>query len=523
MSKNRFVIVAVGVFLFCFFIAWATAQVESYSTSLTVSEEDVAVSTEIGDLDFGAGFDITESPTGEANISLDASEIEGVLLQDGTTPLLANWNAGGFTIEFDKVLASQHNLLSVKVATAEKWQINREGDRSDIEVYAVNGTLNIMRFMDTAPALFGRPTTYGRAIFQTDLVVYNTQGSEAVYGNDPTGAYMFEGRIGDEASIYAPNNEGRFSFFSTAAAYGETGAGVIRVSLNTENGYHLDLGSGSNDTPGFARTAIRIRNGSAGADNLAQGARGVDFYEFIEFQNSIGSIVAPQIRSDDNSGIQIGGNEPVGIGRTPYGASALTIGRTWTGANGAAQLLITGGTMTGTADGSYSVISVGSTIAEAAGGVHPLLAGIRVVAPSITNNGATTTEATTVHIAGAPTIGVSNYALHVAAGAIQLEGPTGWANDPILLGNGVATFAATSNVMTITGDGGANAVTTVTGGIDGQKLTLIFIDALVTMINDDGHGANTLDLNGNLVSADDTTLEMIFDGTSWYETSRSVN
>lgn len=91
------------------------------------------------------------------------------------------------------------------------------------------------------------------------------------------------------------------------------------------------------------------------------------------------------------------------------------------------------------------------------------------------------------------------------------------------LGVGIATFAVTGEAKVMTGDGGANVVTTITGGRTGQVLYLIFTDGNITMTNDDGHGANTLDLAGNLVSADDTTLTLIFDGTSWYELARSVN
>ena len=91
------------------------------------------------------------------------------------------------------------------------------------------------------------------------------------------------------------------------------------------------------------------------------------------------------------------------------------------------------------------------------------------------------------------------------------------------LGVGAATFAASGEFMQITGDGGGNNVTTITGGYTGQILVLLFVDGNVTMTNNDAHTANTLDLNGNLVSADDTTLTLIFDGTSWYELARSVN
>ena len=93
------------------------------------------------------------------------------------------------------------------------------------------------------------------------------------------------------------------------------------------------------------------------------------------------------------------------------------------------------------------------------------------------------------------------------------------------LGAGIATFACVGEAMTITGDALANAVTTISAGITGQILILTFVDALVTLVNDDGHAANTIDLVGgaNLVSADDTTLMLFYNGTSWYELSRSVN
>ena len=97
---------------------------------------------------------------------------------------------------------------------------------------------------------------------------------------------------------------------------------------------------------------------------------------------------------------------------------------------------------------------------------------------------------------------------------------------PTTLGVGVTTFAVTGEAMVITGDGGANVIATITGGATGQILILTFVDALVTITDTDAHGANTVDLVGNatdLVSADDTTLMLFFDGTSWYELSRSVN
>ncbi|KKK79036.1 hypothetical protein LCGC14_2837580, partial [marine sediment metagenome] len=53
-----------------------------------------------------------------------------------------------------------------------------------------------------------------------------------------------------------------------------------------------------------------------------------------------------------------------------------------------------------------------------------------------------------------------------------------------------------------------------------------FVDALVTITDTDAHTANTVDLAGtatDLTSADDTTLQIVYDSVSWYEVSRSVN
>lgn len=91
------------------------------------------------------------------------------------------------------------------------------------------------------------------------------------------------------------------------------------------------------------------------------------------------------------------------------------------------------------------------------------------------------------------------------------------------LGVGATAIAVTGEAMVITGDGGANTVATITGGATGQLLILTFVDALVTITDTDAHTANTVDLSAAFVSADDKTLTLFFDGTSWYELARSVN
>ena len=91
------------------------------------------------------------------------------------------------------------------------------------------------------------------------------------------------------------------------------------------------------------------------------------------------------------------------------------------------------------------------------------------------------------------------------------------------LGLGVTTFAAVGEYMQITGDVGGNVVATITGGVAGQIIVLVFVDALVQISDDDSHVADSVDLSAAFTSADDTILVLISDGTSFYEVSRSVN
>lgn len=90
-----------------------------------------------------------------------------------------------------------------------------------------------------------------------------------------------------------------------------------------------------------------------------------------------------------------------------------------------------------------------------------------------------------------------------------------------------ATFLEiSSNVVKVTGDSGGNTLTTITGGISGQVLTLIFVDADVTITDNSSNSLHTINLSGaasNFTSSTNGTLTLVFDGTSWRETFRSVN
>jgi len=91
------------------------------------------------------------------------------------------------------------------------------------------------------------------------------------------------------------------------------------------------------------------------------------------------------------------------------------------------------------------------------------------------------------------------------------------------LGAAATTFAITGEYIELTGDVGTNTIATITGGVTGQLIIIEFVDALVTITNDNTHAANTIDLSAALVGADDTILMLVYNGTSWYEVSRSSN
>ena len=95
----------------------------------------------------------------------------------------------------------------------------------------------------------------------------------------------------------------------------------------------------------------------------------------------------------------------------------------------------------------------------------------------------------------------------------------------ITLAAAATTFSAKQKLVVVTGDGGGNTVATITGPMTqaGNVIRLLFVDTNVTITNDNTHAADSVDLSAAFTSADDTVLEIMYDGTSWYEVSRSVN
>lgn len=85
------------------------------------------------------------------------------------------------------------------------------------------------------------------------------------------------------------------------------------------------------------------------------------------------------------------------------------------------------------------------------------------------------------------------------------------------------TIAVTSNVVELT-TVGAETLTTITGGIAGQLLTIIFLDSNCTLTDTGAGGAaNTIALSAALTGANNTTLTLVRATTQWLEVGRAVN
>jgi len=91
---------------------------------------------------------------------------------------------------------------------------------------------------------------------------------------------------------------------------------------------------------------------------------------------------------------------------------------------------------------------------------------------------------------------------------------------PLIIPSGATSFFVASDYMVLTG-AAAVTIATIKGGKEGQILTLDFVDANIT-ITDTGTGAvDTVNLNSAFTSAANVVIQLLHNGTSWKEVSRS--
>lgn len=89
--------------------------------------------------------------------------------------------------------------------------------------------------------------------------------------------------------------------------------------------------------------------------------------------------------------------------------------------------------------------------------------------------------------------------------------------------DGATTFVVTRNVIQLTCTG-AETITTITGGVSGQLLTLLHEDSDCTLNDTDNDTADQLDLvgaNGDLVGAADLVIQLVYTGSHWLQANVS--
>jgi hypothetical protein len=94
--------------------------------------------------------------------------------------------------------------------------------------------------------------------------------------------------------------------------------------------------------------------------------------------------------------------------------------------------------------------------------------------------------------------------------------------DIFTIPSGATTFEATADFMSITG-AAAVTIATITGGYDGQILSLLFTDANVTITDDATTTRNTVNLSAAFASTANDVLTLRYNGNKWFEMARSTN
>ncbi|MFA5128555.1 MAG: hypothetical protein WC445_01160 [Patescibacteria group bacterium] len=326
----------------------------------------------------------------------------------------------------------------------------------------------------------------------------------SILGMNADGATAYATKIGSNtalttvgAKIVGFYNDG----FVTEKAYIDKdgnmylgGGAMIALTSNTAAYFAGNISNGA--------SAIGVQIGNINALSTA-GAKIVSFYSdnrttekaYVDYLGSFnagaGTALLPAYSfvADPNTGIYSYGADQIGF--TTNGVARASLDQTafWNStfySFGAATITMKGQV----ADGASAVgVTLGSYVSQTTAGGKLL---------SVVNN---TTE----------------------KAFIDKDGAFGSVLGAATIANAATTFAAQGNVMTVTGDAGGNTVATITAGVVGQRLTMKFVDALVTITDTDAATANTVNLSAAFTSTANDTMTIVFDGNKWFEVSRAIN
>lgn len=179
--------------------------------SLTVQEGDVTVSSAATTLDFGSGFDLTESPAGEVNIALDLSE--GSV---GTLPI-ANGGTGQTTqtAAFDALaptttagdLIYHNGTDNVRLAAGTRYF---QGLKTGGTIAAPYWENEPVRIYKTSEQTVANNTLTNDTVLMLDTTIYGT-GTYNLY----LSAYLESVDAAADVQYGAGAASGTFSFYGT--------------------------------------------------------------------------------------------------------------------------------------------------------------------------------------------------------------------------------------------------------------------------------------------------------------------
>lgn len=508
-----------------------------------------------------AGHVLTSNGAGAAP-TFQAAAGGGVALYK-TSVRVATTSTGTLASSFE----NGDTIDGVVLATGNRILIKNQGTATENGIYTVNATGAPTRASDFAAAatVAGSliPVMEGTANADTLWQCTNNAGSDVV-GTDnlafkvastPVSTAANEVIIGDGAGRMVrsgvrgtSNTTGTRSFTSTDAALMAVAMTTGGTASVTQPGAVIlgqiqqTLGTAQITVGGVGGTAMgsAICSNASGTSQIRTNGQGGSAFG----NTNVTTATTARIAADANGGFATGYATSgeinvVGIGGFAQGQATngnnISAGGAGSLARGSAQ---GGGISTGAgALGSFaSGVTFGTgTVASSGGG--QLIGGLS--SSGTISGGASATgslawgqagsgQTISVTAANAFQFGIGTNAtadsLQVGANfRAQSNGQYRSIMQTVTLAAAATTFATTSNVIEVTGDGGGNTVATITGGINGQFVLLKFVDGNVTMTDTAAATANTFNLAGGFTSAANRTLMLVFDGNKWFEVSRSLN
>jgi hypothetical protein len=320
----------------------------------------------------------------------------------------------------------------------------------------------------------GPPEVNTLATLKTDLGI---TGNEILNGGNTTGAALTIGTNDNQNLIFETNNTARLTVASASITTG--GNYTIGNSANT-----ISLSSTSTSNSAIALNASNVSGsvkvGASTAYTHTTGVKTKMNFSGESFTASSGSGVFTGLLFND------------------------TYDLTGT-ASGLQSSIDINPALTNLVAATYAAINIQANNASAIG-INQTGSNTRNIFRGKTAIGSTTGPSEQLEVTGNATV----------------AGKLASTSEAITLGASATTLAINRNVVKLTGNG-TNVLATITGGISGQILTIIFVDALVS-ITDTGTGAaNTVNLSAAFTSTANDTITLVSDGTSWFEIDRSVN